>query len=108
MLVAATTTFGFAAMLVQHQWTKANRPAGCSTVLQVHYNTDLTHGEFLIKSEVKQAIMGELRAMLARSGNAVVGLARPVLKTTITLVHNALGATKVRLHTTKAGNRWEG
>jgi hypothetical protein len=75
------------------------------SLLQVHYNTDLTHGEFLIKSEVKQAIMGELRAMLARSGNAVVGLARPVLKTTITLVHNALGATKVRLHTTKAGNR---
>lgn len=75
------------------------------SVIQVHYNTDLTHGEFLIKSEVKQAIMGELRAMLARSGNAVVGLARPVLKTTITLVHNAIGATKVRLHTTKAGNR---
>ncbi|WIA31944.1 hypothetical protein OEZ86_002801 [Tetradesmus obliquus] len=74
--------------------------------VKVHYNTDLTHGEFLIKSEVKQAIMGELRAMLARSGNAVVGLARPVLKTTITLVHNAIGATKVRLHTTKAGNRY--
>ncbi|KAF6265894.1 hypothetical protein COO60DRAFT_768266 [Scenedesmus sp. NREL 46B-D3] len=74
--------------------------------IKVHYNTDLTHGEFLIKSEVKQAIMGELRAMLARSGNAVVGLARPVLKTTITLVHHALGATKVRLHTTKAGNRY--
>jgi hypothetical protein len=98
----------FAVMLAQHRLTESISPYFQIPVLQVHYNTDLTHGEFLIKSEVKQAIMGELRAMLARSGNAVVGLARPVLKTTITLVHNALGATKVRLHTTKAGNRWVG
>lgn len=66
-------------------------PHACGRMPQVHYNRDLTHGEFLIKSEVKQAIMEEVRAMLARSGSAVVGLARPVLATTMTLAYNALG-----------------
>lgn len=72
--------------------------------LQVHYNQDLTHGEFLIKSEVKQAIMEEVRTMLARSGNAVVGLARPVLATTMTLACSALGVGGVvRLQTAGGG-----
>lgn len=65
------------------------RPHVC---LQVHYNKELTHGEFLVKSEVKQAIMEELRGMLARSGSAVVGFARPVLETTMTLARTGLGA----------------
>ena len=54
-------------------------------VPQVHYNHDLTHGEFLIKAEVKQAVIEEVKQMLRRGGSAVVGLARPVLNTTVTL-----------------------
>jgi hypothetical protein len=75
----------------------------CCT-LQVHYNHDLTHGEFLIKSEVKQAVIEEVRTMLRRGGSAVVGLARPVLNTTMTLARNALGVGGVvRMHTAGDG-----
>lgn len=69
------------------------------------YDADLTHGEFLIKSEIKQAIMDEVRGMLARSGSAVVGLARPVLQTTMTLARNALGGGAVRMHTARGGTK---
>jgi hypothetical protein len=72
----------------------------------VHYNRDLTHGEFLIKSEVKQAIMEEVRSMLARSGSAVVGLARPMLATTMTLAYSALGVGGgLRLQTAGGGSK---
>jgi hypothetical protein len=72
--------------------------------VQVHYNHDLTHGEFLIKSEVKQAVIEEVRMMLRRGGSAIVGLARPVLNTTMTLAGNALGVGGVvRMHTTGDG-----
>lgn len=75
----------------------------------MHFNKELTHGEFLIKSEVKQAIMEEIRGMLAHSGSAVVGLARPVLQTTVTLARTGLGALgampAVQLHRSYAG-RW--
>jgi hypothetical protein len=75
--------------------------------MQVHYNRDLTHGEFLFKFEVKQAIMEEMRAMLARSGSAVVGLARPVLATTMTLACSALGVGGVvRLQTAGGGAKY--
>jgi hypothetical protein len=55
-------------------------------MLQVMYNHELTHGAFLLDNEVKQAIMAEMRGLLARSGSAVVGLARPVLARTLTLM----------------------
>lgn len=74
--------------------------------MQVHYNHDLTHGEFLIKSEVKQAVIEEVRTMLRRGGSAIVGLARPVLNTTMTLASNALGVSGVvRMHTAGDGAR---
>jgi hypothetical protein len=73
---------------------------------QVHYNHDLTHGEFLIKSEVKQAVIEEVRTMLRRGGDAVVGLARPVLETTMTLARNALGGSgALRIQTGGLGSR---
>eukprot|EP00775_Hariotina_reticulata_P003336 gene3336-3612_t len=85
---------------VQAMLTKAGH-------IKVHYNPELTHGEFLIKSEVKQAIMDEVRGMLARSGSAVVGLARPVLQTTMTLARSALGATAaVKMQTGSSGTRY--
>lgn len=72
----------------------------------MHYNHDLTHGEFLIKSEVKQAVIEEVKQMLRRGGTAVVGLARPVLNTTVTLACSALGVGGVvRLHTATDGAR---
>jgi len=83
--------------------------AAWAVFLQVHYNHDLTHGEFLIKSEVKQAVIEEVRTMLRRGGSAVVGLARPVLATTMTLACSALGVGSlgaggvVRLHTADDG-----
>lgn len=40
------------------------------------YNTELAHGAFLLDAEVKKAIKDELRALLATSGSAVVGLAQ--------------------------------
>lgn len=74
----------------------------CPIAFQVHFNKELSHGEFLVKSEVKTAIMEELRGMLARSGSAVVGLALPVLETTMTLARTGLGALgampAVRMH----------
>jgi len=73
---------------------------------QVHYNQELTHGEFLFKAEVKQAIMDEVQGMLAKSGSAVVGLARPVLQTTMTLARTALGSTAlVKMQTGSSGTR---
>jgi hypothetical protein len=56
------------------------------------YNHELTHGAFLLDTEVKQAIMAEVRGLLARSGSAVVGLARPVLVGTLTLMTHGFGS----------------
>lgn len=66
---------------------------------QVMYNHELTHGAFLLDREVKQAIMAEMRGLLARSGSAVVGLARPVLARTLTLMTHGFssGGAKVRI-----------
>ena len=63
------------------------------------YNHDLTHGAFLLDREVKQAIMAEMRGLLARSGSAVVGLAKPVLARTLTLMAHGFstGDAKVRM-----------
>lgn len=63
------------------------------------YNHELTHGAFLLDTEVKQAIMAEMRGLLARSGSAVVGLARPMLKRTLTLMTHGFsqgGAVKMK------------
>jgi hypothetical protein len=80
--------------------------------IRVHYNQELTHGEFLLRSEVKRAIMEEVRGMLARSGSAVVGLARPVLETTMTLARNVVqlggagGHGRVRMHIARGGSKY--
>ncbi|KAF6257737.1 Alpha/Beta hydrolase protein [Scenedesmus sp. NREL 46B-D3] len=42
--------------------------------VQVIFNPDLTHGAFLLVPEVKAAILGQLKQLLASSGNAVAGL----------------------------------
>jgi hypothetical protein len=41
----------------------------------VLYEPDLAHASFLLNAEVKQALREEVKAVLARSGNAVAGLA---------------------------------
>jgi hypothetical protein len=42
----------------------------------VVYNPELAHGAFLLVPEVKAAIMGQLKQLVASSGNAVAGLGR--------------------------------
>lgn len=75
----------------------------CCALLQVMYNDDLTHGAFLLDYEVKQAIVTEMRGLLARSGSAVVGLARPVLARTLTLMAHGFGATPGRVRMKRGG-----
>lgn len=72
-------------------------------LLQVMYNHELTHGAFLLDYEVKQAIVTEMRGLLARSGSAVVGLARPVLARTLTLMTNGFGESLGRVSMKKGG-----
>lgn len=67
------------------------------------YNHDLTHGAFLLDREVKQAIMAEMRGLLARSGSAVVGLARPVLARTLTLMTHGFSTGGGRVRMKKGG-----
>jgi hypothetical protein len=67
------------------------------------YNHELTHGAFLLDYEVKQAIVTEMRGLLARSGSAVVGLARPVLARTLTLMTNGFGGSPGRVSMKKGG-----
>jgi hypothetical protein len=54
------------------------------------YNHELTHGAFLFNAEVKATIVQEVRTMLARSGSAVVHVARPLLERTLTMARTAL------------------
>eukprot|EP00882_Tetradesmus_deserticola_P002665 GHRQ01002835.1.p1 GENE.GHRQ01002835.1~~GHRQ01002835.1.p1 ORF type:complete len:271 (+),score=126.08 GHRQ01002835.1:316-1128(+) len=42
--------------------------------VQVIYKPELTHGAFLLVPEVKAAIMGQLKQLVASSGSAVAGL----------------------------------
>jgi hypothetical protein len=79
-------------------------------VLQVMYNSELTHGAFLLDYEVKQAIVTEMRGLLARSGSAVVGLARPVLARTLTFIGHGFGVAPGRVSMKKGGGngRWGG
>lgn len=72
------------------------------------YNNDLTHGAFLLDYEVKQAIVTEMRGLLARSGSAVVGLARPVLARTLTFMAHGFGVAPSRVSMKKGGGngRW--
>lgn len=69
------------------------------------YNHELTHGAFLLDNEVKQAIMAEMRGLLARSGSAVVGLARPVLARTLTLMTHGFAHSTVRMKKGGANGR---
>eukprot|EP00878_Enallax_costatus_P011622 GHUV01012131.1.p1 GENE.GHUV01012131.1~~GHUV01012131.1.p1 ORF type:complete len:755 (+),score=214.24 GHUV01012131.1:258-2522(+) len=76
--------------------------------VKVMYNHDLTHGAFLLDREVKQAIMAEMRGLLARSGSAVVGLAKPVLARTLTLMAHGFstGGATVRMKKGGGNGRW--
>jgi hypothetical protein len=67
------------------------------------YNHELTHGAFLLDYEVKQAIVAEMRGLLARSGSAVVGLARPVLARTLTFIGHGFGAAPGRVSMKRGG-----
>jgi hypothetical protein len=82
------------------------RDAGAAVVLlclQVMYNHELTHGAFLLDYEVKQAIVAEMRGLLARSGSAVVGLARPVLARTLTFIGHGFGVAPGRVSMKRGG-----
>ncbi|WIA08349.1 hypothetical protein OEZ85_007789 [Tetradesmus obliquus] len=74
--------------------------------VKVMYNHELTHGAFLLDNEVKQAIMAEMRGLLARSGSAVVGLARPVLARTLTLMTHGFAHSTVRMKKGGANGRY--
>ena len=69
-------------------------------LVQVMFNHDFTHGQFLLDSGVKATIVSEVRTMLARSGSAVVHAAKPLLEKTMTLARNVLGGDifHVRMH----------
>lgn len=67
------------------------------------YNHELTHGAFLLDYEVKQAIVAEMRGLLARSGSAVVGLAKPVLARTLTLMTHGFVGGPSRVSMKKGG-----
>eukprot|EP00879_Flechtneria_rotunda_P012361 GHRR01012908.1.p1 GENE.GHRR01012908.1~~GHRR01012908.1.p1 ORF type:complete len:712 (+),score=258.73 GHRR01012908.1:229-2364(+) len=73
--------------------------------VKVMYNSDLTHGAFLLDTEVKQAIMAEMRGLLARSGSAVVGLAKPVLAHTLTLMTHGFTSHGGRRVSMKKGGK---
>lgn len=60
------------------------------------YNPNLFHGAFLLDSNTKIGLVGEIRALLAESGDIVISLARPVLKRTLTLVGSALAPLQER------------
>jgi hypothetical protein len=59
-----------------HQACLSPFPSLPPGLLQVVYNPELAHGAFLLVPEVKAAILGQLKQLLASSGNAVAGLGR--------------------------------
>jgi len=71
--------------------------------VKVMYNHELTHGAFLLDYEVKQAIVTEMRRLLARSGSAVVGLARPVLARTLTFMAHGFAGAPSRVSMKRGG-----